>query len=152
MSRRLPRSFFWVDQHLIRSGTWLKLSASARLAYIAVAASCDRQGVSIWSRSKLMELSACPDPGDWMPRIQELMGHGLIEILPENSPPAIRLIEFQVENPESVAPSTNRTGPPSRCLPPSPSPIVVHTHTTIHLGDAPHTGGDAAHVEPRSSD
>lgn len=151
MSRRLPRSFFWIDQHLIRSGTWLKLSASARLAYIAIAASCDRQGMSIWSRNKLMELSACKNPDDWGPLISELMSHQLIEPLPENSPPAIRLIEFQIENFESASRSEAQRVPAPDATVTSTAPIVVHTHTTIHLGNTA-LGGNAAHVEARNSD
>ena len=145
MSRNLPRSFFWIDQHLIRSGIWLNLGAEARLTYIAIAASCDRQGISIWSRNKLMELSACKDPEEWEPRISELLDHKLIELLPENSPPAIRLIGFQSESP-----NTGRTGP-HRLPDTIPAPVIVHTYTTINLGNT-RSEGTAPHVESRNSD
>jgi hypothetical protein len=148
MGRRLPRAFFWIDQSLIRGGVWLKLSAEARLAYIALSASCDRQGVSIWSRSKLMELSACKDPEDWRGRLVELESYRLIEPLPEHSPPAILLVELDPELSRSAGgdraasnqmSATWAGGAPT-------APIVVHTQTTIHLG------GKSTHAEPGSSD
>jgi hypothetical protein len=135
MGRRLPRSFFWIDQHLIRSGTWLRLSAEARLTYIAIAASCDRQGVSIWSRAKLMELAACKAPEEWGFRISELISHRLIELLPETAPPAIQLIELQPEQ-DTACGSAAPSLPPVIATPNPPPQVVVHTHTTIHLGSS----------------
>jgi len=153
MSRRLPRAFFWIDQNLIRSGAWGKLSAEARLAYVAVSASCDRDGVSIWSRAKLMELSAIPDPDAWRERLLELEIHRLIEPLPEHSPPAIRLVEL---NREAAAEAVSRPPSDAERAPSSPmagwggpvpaAPIIVHTQTTIHLGGKP------THVEPGNPD
>jgi hypothetical protein len=147
MSRKLPRAFFWIDQEIIRSGLWLKLSPAARLAYLAIVATCDRQGVSIWSRNKLMELSSCSDPEDWYTKIVELETHRLIETLQGHSPPAIRVIELTTANTAAVDGTSPRSSSssdphPSRQIP----PIVVHTHTTIHLGEK------SNHVEPRNSD
>jgi hypothetical protein len=152
MSRRLPRAFFWIDQNLIRSGAWGKLSAEARLAYVAVSASCDRDGVSIWSRAKLMELSAIPDPDVWRERLLELESHRLIEPLPEHSPPAIRLVELDREATAAAvsrpSPDAERASSPlagwSGGVP--AAPIIVHTQTTIHLGGKP------PHVEPGNPD
>jgi hypothetical protein len=129
MSRRLPRSFFWIDQNLIRSGIWLKLSAEGRLAYIALAASCDREGVSIWSAPKLMELSACSEREEWGTRIAELENQGLIERIPDTAPPAIRLREFETPAPRPESDTFRPVSAP-RAL--STAPIVVQT--TIHLG------------------
>ena len=138
MSRKLPRSFFWIDQGVIRNGAWLKLSAESRLAYIALAASCDREGISIWSIPKLMELAACQEREIWAERVIELEGHSLVEQMPEHIPPAIKLLGLE------VTPVTGGRGPSAREL--STAPIVVHTHTTIHLG------GQAPHVESTSTD
>lgn len=144
MSRRLPRSFFWIDQSVIRSGVWLGLSAEARLAYVALAASCDREGLSIWSARKLMELGACPEREDWSARVSELEGCALIERLPEHSPPAIRLKELDLPSRGEAGVEAARPAP----APASPhaAPIIVHTQTTIHLG------GNLSHAESRKAD
>ena len=144
--RRLPRSFFWIDQSVIRSGAWLRLSAEARLAYVALAASCDREGISIWSVPKLMELSGSSgEHENWHVRVSELEREALIERVPEHSPPAIRLREFEAH----ARPGALDTG----MIKPSPlqststaAPIVVHTQTTIHFG------GTLTHVESRKTD
>jgi hypothetical protein len=126
----------------------MKLSSEARLAYVALSASCDREGVSIWSRAKLMELSAIFDPDTWRERLVELESHQLIESLPGHLPPAIRLVELGRE----VAAPRPPDGEQSPSLPATwagdaPSaPIIVHTQTTIHLG------GKATHVESRNPD
>ena len=144
MSRRLPRSFFWMDQHLIRSGIWSKLSVPARMAYLALVASCDRDGVTIWSRSKLMEIAGCRDPDDWQAQVLELNEVKLIELLVESSPLAIQVISLSPQSqdgelmPKKIAPSSTST------LPTSSSPIVVHT--SIHFG------AQAPHVNPATSD
>jgi hypothetical protein len=140
-----------MDQHLIRGGVWLKLSAAARLAYVALAASCDRQGVSIWSPQKLMELSACLNPDEWGERVRELESHGLVESVPSSSPPAIRLIDLTGDGVTTgIEIRPNPTSPPP-VIPAPAWPFVVHTQTTISLGSPPR-GGNPAHVEPRSSD
>jgi hypothetical protein len=148
MSRRLPRSFFWIDQSMIRSGAWQRLSAEVRLAYVALAASCDREGLSIWSAPKLMELAACRDRDEWSARVSELESQKLIERVPESSPPAIRIMEFEapVRGPiaEGEVPRSTASSAPSS--PMAAPPIIVHTQTTIHLGGAP------SHVEPRTAD
>jgi len=136
MSRRLPRSFFWIDQNVIRSGAWLRLSAEARLAYISIAASCDREGLSIWSVPKLMALSGCLERENWNERVSELESHQLIDRVPEHSPPALRIRELEgshrevPDKSETLRPSSSpHTG---SCV--APQPIIVHTQTTIHLG------------------
>ena len=141
MSRKLPRSFFWVDQQIVRDGRWMKLGCHARLAYIAIAASCDRDGLSIWSRSKLMELAGCKDPEDWQSQVIELHGHGLIEVLLENTPRAIRLLSL-----DGIVQEPERPTSPSR-IRSAERPIVIHTHTSIHLA-----GEKGTHVESGNSD
>jgi hypothetical protein len=140
--RKLPKSFFWVDQQIIRGGAWTKLGCQARLAYIAIAASCDREGVSIWSRNKLMELAGAKDPDDWKAQLEELGSHKLIELLPEACPPAIRLMPLD----ESMgAQEQNRAF--VRPTKPQNQPIVIHTHTSIHLANE-----KAPYVEPGTTD
>lgn len=153
MSRPLPRAFFWLDQQLVRSGIWLKLSPQARLAYIALCASCDRQGVSIWSRAKLMQLSACQDPEEWQRLLVELESHQLVERMVDHSPPALRLVPLQSEGMSAGMPTSRAAADALTAATPSesaklapmagPSPIVVHTHTTIHFG----AGKTESHAE-----
>jgi hypothetical protein len=149
MTRRLPRSFFWIDQQIIRSGLWMQLSLTARLAYIALSASCDRDGISIWSRSKLMALSGCVDPDEWPGTLIELEGHRLVESLESHVPPAMKLLPLEAEQSSEAdrttaqVPAASITSPKSA---PSVAPVIVHTHTTVHLG------GKAPYVESRSSD
>jgi len=144
MSRRLPRSFFWIDQSVIRSGAWQRLSAEARLVYVALAASCDREGLSIWSAPKLMELAACREREEWSVRCSELEGCALIERLPEHSPPAIRLKELDLLSRGDAAAEGARPTPAPAL--PHAAPIIVHTQTTIHLG------GNLSHAESRKAD
>lgn len=141
MSRKLPRSFFWVDQQLIRSGTWLKLCPQSRLAYIAISASVDREGISIWSRSKLMELSGCLTPEDLQQSLIELETHRLIESLAEQIPPAIRLCSLDPGE-EEVSTRATGIGRTQHQRTPS-SPLIIHT--TVHVG------GELRNVEPRES-
>jgi hypothetical protein len=144
--RRLPRAFFWIDQSVIRSGAWLRLSAEARLAYVALAASCDREGISIWTAPKLMELSASGERENWNARVSELEREALIERVPEHSPPAIRIRELEVP-PRPVSMDTGMFKPgPLQSLSTAVSPIIVHTQTTIHLG------GTLTHVESGKTD
>jgi hypothetical protein len=151
MGRRLPRSFFWIDQNVIRSGAWQRLSAEARLAYVALAASCDREGLSIWSVPKLMELAACRDREEWGARLTELEIQNLIERMPEHSPPAIHIKEIgaPLRNPNQEAVLPRASVVPHASLAATPSaaaPMIIHTQTTIHVGGAAH------HVEPGKAD
>ena len=134
MGRKLPRAFFWIDQQLIRSGVWIKLSPQARLAYIALSASCDRDGMSIWSRSKLMGLSACEQPERWRDLIIELETNALIVSHPENVTPAIELLPIEQEAKSGAGPANHAEGFKQQRYN-TEQPLVIHTHTTIHLGD-----------------
>lgn len=79
MSRRMPKSFFWIDQQLIRSGTWEKLSAQARLTYVALSATCDREGLSLWTARRLQSLAATEDIEVFGSSLSELEVVRLIE-------------------------------------------------------------------------
>lgn len=133
MGRKLPRAFFWMDQQLIRGGVWIKLSSQARLAYVALCASCDREGLSIWSRSKLMELSSCQEPEQWHDSVIELEAQQLILSHPDHIPPAIQLLPLPFDGKamsiSEVSPDTSRHEKQS-----TSQPIVIHTQTTIQLG------------------
>lgn len=77
--RRIPKSFFWIDQTLIRSGVWEKLSGQARLTFVALSATCDREGLSVWSARKLQSLSATEDVEAFGSSLSELEVARLIE-------------------------------------------------------------------------
>ena len=77
--RRIPKSFFWIDQALIRSGVWEKLSGQARLTFVALSATCDREGLSVWSAGKLQSLSATADAEAFGSSLSELEVARLIE-------------------------------------------------------------------------
>ncbi|MGK5085468.1 hypothetical protein WDW37_19445 [Bdellovibrionota bacterium FG-1] len=143
--RRLPKSFFWIDQSVIRSGVWVRLSPEARLAYVALAASCDREGISIWSATKLMTLSACVAHDGWQAKLTELERESLIERVPESTPPAIRLRDFDTQT-RALVVGTQATKTGITPNAPSRAPIIVHTQTTIHLG------GTLTHVKSRTAD
>ena len=137
MSRRLPRSFFWIDQQIIRSGAWLKLSPQSRLIYIAVSASVDKEGLSIWSPTKLMELSGCRDRDEFQNGLIELETHKLVVPIPQHVPPAIQLCSLQ---PTDQPIATGVLGGRSQQ---ATAPIIVHT--TVHIG------GGSRHVESGDS-
>ncbi len=77
--RRIPKSFFWIDQALIRTGVWEQLSAQARLTFVALSATCDREGLSVWSARKLQSLSATEDAEVFGSSLSELEVARLIE-------------------------------------------------------------------------
>jgi|HubBroStandDraft_6_1064221.scaffolds.fasta_scaffold332963_3 hypothetical protein len=79
MPRRMPKSFFWIDQALIRMGIWEKLSAQARLTYVALSATCDREGLSLWSVRKLQILAATEDAEAFGSSLSELERMQLVE-------------------------------------------------------------------------
>jgi hypothetical protein len=145
MSRRLPRAFFWVDQQIIRLGIWTKLSPLARLTYISLSASVDREGISIWSHHKLRELSGCCDRDELNRCLGELAEHSLIERFDEQIPPAIRLCNLQSEGNESQTKLPDHTTKAQSAKRPSEgaASVIVHTHTTIHLG--------STHVDSRTT-
>ena len=143
--RRLPRSFFWIDQQLIRSGGWSRLCANSRLLYVAVAASCDREGLSIYSRSKLMELSALGDSDEFDRCLEELENQKLIEKRANHVPPAISIASLDPISTSSTSPSQS-DGTSVGGFKPQPqsvqntlggTTVVIHTHTTFQIGNRP---------------
>lgn len=168
MSRRLSRSFFWIDQQLIRGGHWSRINAASRLLYVALAASCDRQGVSLCSCGKLMELSAIRDHATIQESLVALESMRLIEVRSEQIPPAIVLLPLDAAG---DVPGRTRADPcegprrkpalpgPPRTIAPSdfaevgtpacPAASVVvhtHTHTIVRLGSA----GSAERILPHA--
>ena len=88
-----------------------------------------------------MELAGCKDPEDWATQIIELNGQGLVELLPENVPPAVRVVALEggpsdADRPVGVSRPKLSAGP-----------IVIHTHTSIHL-----SGEKVSNVDPGNSD
>jgi hypothetical protein len=129
MSRPLPRAYFWIDQTLIRDGIWLKLKIPARLAYIALSASVDRQGVTIWSRSKLMSLAGSGDAEEFEESLNELQSQGLLVRLIDQTPAAIRLCALG----DAAAGGSSGQGVEKAKAPTLP----IHIHTHIQWGEPP---------------
>ena len=46
MGRPISRSFFWIDQAIVRTGLWVSISTEAVMVYVALSASVDRNGIS----------------------------------------------------------------------------------------------------------
>lgn len=125
----MPRSFFWIDQHIIRSGIWMRVSASARLTYVAIAASADREGLSIWSGRKLMELTGDLVQEEFERNLNELDRMQLIERVgggPGESP-GIRIVSFT---------TSEETTPQSSTFKQNKSAGSVVVHTTVYLGES----------------
>ncbi len=133
--RKLARSFFWIDQELLRSGLWLKLSTVDRLVYIALAASVNRDGVSLWGNEKLQALASCTQT-DWDESIIKLTEHNLIQG-PKSGENGIILLSFdrshdedQTQKPRELSSSRKSSNFESRL------PIFIKTTTTVELGEA----------------
>ncbi len=129
--RKLSRSFFWIDQELLRSGLWLKLSIVDRLVYIALAASVNRDGVSLWGNEKLQALAGCTKT-DWDESLVKLIEHNLIQP-PQNGENGIILLSFQDDmlsqkSKEQIS-SKGNSNLESRL------PIFIKTTTTVELGE-----------------
>lgn len=131
--RRVPRSFFWIDQQIIRSGLWLKLSMEAKLSYVVIAASVDREGVSHWGSKKMLEMVG-PIEGEVFDKsLQELEALHLI-VRGTAEAPGIRLLNILNEaelNKPAAPPSSDGAKTPI-----SGPPIIIHTTTTVTLGES----------------
>ncbi len=132
--RKLARSFFWIDQELLRSGLWLKLSTVDRLVYIALAASVNRDGVSLWGNEKLQVLASCTQT-DWDESILKLTEHSLIQA-PQSGESGIILLSFdrsqdedQAKKPRELSSLRKSSNLESRL------PIFIKTTTTVELGE-----------------
>jgi hypothetical protein len=124
MLRKMPRSFFWLDQKLIRSGLWAELSREAKLFYVALSAGCDREGRCLWGQSKLIALSGAV-AGEFDRSMTELAGRRLIDLSEAN---CIQLLSLDEETVES---KTLSTPPPPKT---EASQVIVHTHFTVNVG------------------
>jgi hypothetical protein len=129
VARRMPKSFFWIDQKLIRSGLWMKLTATGKLIYVALSAAADRDGRCHWGRTKLAELAGGTEH-DFESGLAELSGHRLVK-------PADELgfvVEILSLEDDASSIETSRVG-----FKPKPdaesAPVVVHTHLTVNLGE-----------------
>ena len=125
MARRMPKSFFWIDQKLIRSGLWMKLTATGKLFYVALSAACDRDGRCSWGKPKLAELAGGTE-SDLDCGMTELSSHRLIEVEDEHGF-AVRLLSLEEESAASEATPVKAKS--------EAAPVTVHTHLTINLGN-----------------
>lgn len=121
IKRPMPRSFFWIDQHLIRSGTWEKMSAQARLIYVALSAGCDRCGVNLWTIKRLMDLSAIDCKNSFTAAMTELEEKKLIENLESGG-----VLLVPLENPSATQGPAELLERPKSNLKTTPS-IIVQT-------------------------
>ena len=132
--RKLARSFFWIDQELLRSGLWLKLSAVERLVYIALAASVNRDGVSLWGGEKLLTLASCTKL-EWEESIVKLIEYNLIQS-PRSGEIGVILLSLDRNQDEEQSRKSDEamTAKKSSNLE-SRLPIIIKTTTTVELGE-----------------
>jgi hypothetical protein len=132
--RRVPRSFFWIDQRVIRGGLWGQMSMGAKLAYVALAASVDRQGVSQWSRRKLMELAGGSAPLEFDQQLKELEGLRLVALPAEGAVAEIRMLNIDGDQDLQATQGSLETGIKRSQVMANGSSIVVHTQTVVRIG------------------
>jgi hypothetical protein len=132
--RKLARSFFWIDQELLRSGLWLKLSVVERLVYIALAASVNRDGVSLWGSEKLLTLASCTKL-EWEESIAKLIEYNLIQP-PQSGEVGIILLSFdRNQDEEQSQKSREAMNAKKSSNLESRLPIIIKTTTTVELGE-----------------
>lgn len=73
--RQLPARFSWMDQRFVREGHLKELGAESACLYLFLVTVGDRNGVSWYSSSKIVELSAIADLESARGK---LISHGLI--------------------------------------------------------------------------
>lgn len=130
--RKLSRSFFWIDQEVLRTGIWLKLSSAERLVYIALAASVNREGVSLWGLEKLQTLAGC-NSDEWQEGIKKLIDYNLIRA-PQSGEIGIILLSLEKqteEDPQQRQQEWMSSGRNSIAR----LPIILKTTTTVELGE-----------------
>ena len=132
--RKLAKSFFWIDQELMRSGLWLKLSTVERLVYIAIAASVNRDGVSLWGCEKLQGLASCTAL-EWNEGVAKLIAHNLIQA-PQSGEVGIILLSFdrnqEIEQSQKLQESVSSKKNTSLEI---RMPFVLKTTTTVEVGE-----------------
>ncbi len=128
MARRMPKSFFWIDQRLIRSGLWVRLSSGGKLSYVALSATADRDGRCLWGKSKLAELAGGSED-DFEKSLAELCELRLIEV--QGASGAVQILSLEEELTGALQTSTQ----PKPIVSPAPPSVIVHTHLTVNLAE-----------------
>ena len=128
MARRIPRSFFWIDQKLMRSGLWMKLTTTGKLFYVVLSAAADRDGRCHWGKHKLTELAGGTEH-DFESGIAELSGHRLIKMADEIGF-IIEILSLEDDPSQPENPLV-----PAKSDAQSSAPVVVHAHMTVNLSE-----------------
>lgn len=124
--RKMARSFFWIDQQIIRSGIWQKLSMEAKLSYVAISASADREGLCQWGSQKLIDQIGAVAAEVFNKSLEELEALNLIARGGAERP-GIELLNLSVNDDQRQLPS-----PANNVR--AKSPIFIHTTTTVTVG------------------
>lgn len=130
--RKLARSFFWIDQELVRSGLWLKLPLESRLAYVALAASVNKDGISLWGEEKLLQLAGIKAE-EWIQSLTLLIEFKLIK-MPESGECGIHLLNCSQKGTEAL--EKNNQSTLNGVLKTKNGPFILKTITTVELGDS----------------
>lgn len=133
--RKMARSFFWIDQQIIRSGIWQRLSMEAKLSYVAISAGANREGHCQWGPQKLIEQIGKIAIESFTKSLEELEATNLIARGgPEN--PGIELLNLSAVHDErqSSMPTSNIR---------LRAPIIIHTTTTVTVGEGHAERGEA---------
>lgn len=131
--RKLAKSFFWIDQELVRSGVWTRLPGVARLVYIALAASVNRDGVSLWGQEKLIALAGCSKE-DWETSLVSLTEFHLVQ-LPGVGDIGISLLSLdQQESSQGAKTAADSNNQGNKIVFESRGPLVLKTVTTVEFG------------------
>lgn len=128
MARRMPKSFFWIDQRLIRSGLWVRLSSGGKLSYVALSATADRDGRCLWGKSKLTELTGGSED-DFEKALAELCELRLIQV--QGASGAVQILSLE----EEIMGGMDTSAQPKSIASPAPPSVIVHTHLTVNLGE-----------------
>lgn len=130
--RKMARSFFWIDQQIIRSGTWQRLTKEAKLSYVVLAASADREGVSQWGPQKLTELIGEVEFENFYKSLSELEEHSLIIRSDEGPRLGVAILSLS-EGREHFMPKHQQVIASAVASP--RAPIIIHTTTTVTVGE-----------------
>lgn len=126
--RKMARSFFWIDQQIIRSGIWQKLSMEAKLSYVALSASADREGLCQWGPQKLIEQIGNVGIEGFNKSLGELEALNLIA-RGDLERPGIELLNLSMteERERQLSVPANNVR--------AKAPIIIHTTTTVTVGE-----------------
>ncbi len=133
--RKIARSFFWIDQQIIRSGIWQKLSMEAKLSYVAISAGANREGYCQWGPQKLIEQIGKLEIESFNKSLEELEATSLISRGSPGESPGIELLSLSaVSELQPSLPAVNTR---------SKTPIIIHTTTTVTVGEGHAERGEA---------